>query len=230
MIYYIYQYSITFYPAIIAIIASVPGFTALQILQPCSRSDGRAEPAQYFIYLYYIMHNTTAILYAVDYAILINHKKIKNISKKGLTIVTTYVIIESQQRQSNNASPLHFNCSIEKRKTNFRRSKVMTKTLLTIGLNDKDTERQEITTGEAKNTIAKILLNQYNIFAFTMFECSGVYKMESTGNIVFENSIRVEIATDDELTAADAIIATLKTELNQESIMMEKETKEIFFK
>lgn len=106
----------------------------------------------------------------------------------------------------------------------------MTKTLLTIGLNDKDTERQEITTGEAKNTIAKILLNQYNIFAFTMFECSGVYKMESTGNIVFENSIRVEIATDDELTAADAIIATLKTELNQESIMMEKETKEIFFK
>lgn len=37
-IYYIYQYSITFYPAIIAIIASVPGFTALQILQPCSRA------------------------------------------------------------------------------------------------------------------------------------------------------------------------------------------------
>ncbi|WP_295249945.1 hypothetical protein [Ruminococcus sp.] len=106
----------------------------------------------------------------------------------------------------------------------------MIKTILTIGLNDKDTERQEITTGEAKNTIAKILLNQYNIFAFTMFECSGVYKMESTGNIVFENSIRVEIATDDELTAADAIIATLKTELNQESIMMERETKEIFFK
>lgn len=82
-IYYIYQYSITFYPAIIAIIASVPGFTALQILQPCSRSDGRAEPAQYFIYLYYIMHNTTAILYAANYAILINHKKIKNISKKA---------------------------------------------------------------------------------------------------------------------------------------------------
>lgn len=108
MIYYVYQYSITFYPAIIAIIASVPGFAALQILQPCNRSEGRAEPAQYFIYLYYIMHNTTAILYAVDYAILINHKKIKNISKKGLTIVTTYVIIESQQRQSNNAKPFTF--------------------------------------------------------------------------------------------------------------------------
>lgn len=106
----------------------------------------------------------------------------------------------------------------------------MTKTLLTIGLNDKNTERQEIETGAAKNIIANILLNQFNIFAFTMFECSGVYKMESTGNIIFENSIRVEIATDDELTTADAIIAELKNALNQESIMMEKETKEIYFK
>lgn len=106
----------------------------------------------------------------------------------------------------------------------------MTKTLLTIGLNDKDTEQQKIESPEAKNIIANILLNQFNIFAFTMFECSGVYKMESTGHIVFENSIRVEIATDDELTEADAIIAELKKELNQESIMMEKETKEIFFK
>lgn len=106
----------------------------------------------------------------------------------------------------------------------------MTKTLLTIGLNDKNTERQEIETGAAKNIIANILLNQFNIFAFTMFECSGVYKMESTGNIIFENSIRVEIATDDELTESDAIIETLKKELNQESIMMEKEIKEIYFK
>lgn len=106
----------------------------------------------------------------------------------------------------------------------------MIKTLLTIGLNDKNTERQEIETGAAKNIIANILLNQFNIFAFTMFECSGVYRMESTGNIIFENSIRVEIATDDELTTADAIIAELKKELNQESIMMEKETKEIYFK
>lgn len=106
----------------------------------------------------------------------------------------------------------------------------MTKTLLTIGLNDKDTEQQKIESPEAKNIIANILLNQFNIFAFTMFECSGVYKMESTSNIIFENSIRVEIATDDELTTANAIIDELKKELNQESIMMEKETKEIFFK
>jgi hypothetical protein len=63
-----------------------------------------------------------------------------------------------------------------------------------------------------------------------MFECSGVYKMESTGNIVFENSIRVEIATDEELTAASDIIESLKIKLNQESIMMEKGKAEILFK
>lgn len=106
----------------------------------------------------------------------------------------------------------------------------MFKTALTIGLNDKDSECQIIESSEAKNIIANILLNQFNIFAFTMLECSGVYRMESTGNIVFENSIRVEIATDDELTAADAIIETLKKELNQESIMIETETKDIYFK
>lgn len=106
----------------------------------------------------------------------------------------------------------------------------MTKTLLTIGLNDKNTERQEITTADAKNIIANVLLNQFNIFAFTMFECSGVYRMESTGNIIFENSIRIEIVTDEELTIIDAIIEELKMVLNQESIMQEMEKKDVFFK
>ena len=54
------------------------------------------------------MHDTATILYAVNYAFLTNHKKIKKISQKGLTIVITYVIIKSQQRQSNNAKPFIF--------------------------------------------------------------------------------------------------------------------------
>lgn len=73
-------------------------FQDLQPFRFCSRSDGKSEPAQCSIYLYYIMHNTITILYAVNYAILTNNKKIKNISKKVLTIVATYVIIKSQQR------------------------------------------------------------------------------------------------------------------------------------
>lgn len=66
--------------------------------------DGNAEPAQNTIILYCNMHNTIIILYAVNYAILTNRKKIKKISKKVLTIVLSYVIIKSQQRQATTQS------------------------------------------------------------------------------------------------------------------------------
>lgn len=107
---------------------------------------------------------------------------------------------------------------------------MMIKNQFTIGLFDKDTEQQEIATPEAKEKIAEILIGKFGIFAFTMIECSGVYRMASSGRIVFEPSIRVEIATDEELTEADAIIGELKEALNQESIMHEVSTANIYFK
>lgn len=106
----------------------------------------------------------------------------------------------------------------------------MQKTSLTIGLFDKETEKQEINAAEAIQTIANTLINTFNIFAFTMIECNGVYKMASNGCIVFEPSIRIEIATDDELTKINEIVTELKTLLNQESIMTETEQKQIYFK
>lgn len=107
----------------------------------------------------------------------------------------------------------------------------MIKNILTIGLFDKNTEKQEIETNHAKNIIANILINDFDIFAFTMMDCNGVYKMASTNNIVCEPSIRVEIATDNEITPEiDGIIEALKTALNQESIMHEHATAEIYFK
>ncbi len=106
----------------------------------------------------------------------------------------------------------------------------MTKNIFTIGLFDKDTEKQETNTAEAKNIIAEILIEKFEVFAFTMIECSGVYRMQSTGRIVFEPSIRVEIATADELTEADYIIDELKAALNQESIMHEVSKEHIYFK
>ena len=106
----------------------------------------------------------------------------------------------------------------------------MHKNIFTIGLFDKDTEKQEISTPEAKEKVAEILIGKFEIFAFTMLECSGYYRMQSTGRIVAEPSIRVEIATDDELTAADEIIGTLKMEFNQESIMHEVSKANIYFK
>lgn len=93
--------------------------------------------------------------------------------------------------------------------------------ILTIGLNDRVTEKQEISSEAAKRMISKILINKYGVFAFTMFDCYGVYKMSSTGRIVQEPSIRVEIATAEPMQNIDEIIRVIKDSehLNQESIM-----------
>lgn len=102
---------------------------------------------------------------------------------------------------------------------------------LTVGLFDKDTECQEITTEIAKNIISERLINDFNIFAFTMIECQGVYKMTSTNAIVKEPSIRIEIAAGAELNRETVykVIASLKSELNQESIMYKMVESEIYF-
>ena len=96
----------------------------------------------------------------------------------------------------------------------------MKKYTFTIGLFDATTEKQEINTSDARDIIALTLIDIFNIFAFTCWDCAGVYRMESTGRIVREPSIRVEIAADAEIPAAE-IIAELKSKLNQEAIMLE---------
>ena len=106
----------------------------------------------------------------------------------------------------------------------------MQKNILTIGLNDKDTQNQIINTPEAKQIISETLINKYGVFAFTMIECAGVYKMNSTGDIIQESSLRIEIATDEPMQEIDSIIDELKTVLNQESIMHEVSEATIYFK
>jgi uncharacterized protein (DUF2344 family) len=96
----------------------------------------------------------------------------------------------------------------------------MKKYKMTVGLNDKNTERQEVATSTAKNILANILLNDFEIYAFTMTECEGCYKMQSTSNIVFEKSIRLEIASDTDIDYK-AIINSIKSALNQETVMVE---------
>ena len=97
----------------------------------------------------------------------------------------------------------------------------MFKTIITVGLNDKDQEIQIIPTESAENTLAEILIENHVIFAFTMIHCKGVYKMSSSGNIIKENSIRIEIIEEDARDYTE-IINEIKTELNQESVMIEK--------
>lgn len=104
----------------------------------------------------------------------------------------------------------------------------MFKYQLTVGLNDQETKKQEIATEEAKERIINILLNDFEIFAFTMFECSGNYKHD-TGEIVNEKSIRIEIATYKREKRIKEITRKLCEEFNQESIMIERSINLISF-
>lgn len=102
---------------------------------------------------------------------------------------------------------------------------------ITIGLNDKTTKKQHFTIEEAHKKLNQILLNHFNIYAFTMIDCYGCYKHDN-GEIVQEPSIRLEIATDEQQdTKITLLIKTLKHKrvFNQESIMLKKSIANISF-
>lgn len=95
-----------------------------------------------------------------------------------------------------------------------------------IGLNDKDSKKQEVSTRRAKEEVIKIL-NDNNITGLTMYEVMGVFKHED-GSVVFEKSLKVELLEVEEVDVLRSI-QELKKALNQESILLEKEKKEINF-
>lgn len=95
-----------------------------------------------------------------------------------------------------------------------------------IGLNDKDSKKQEVSTRKAKEEVIKIL-NNNNINGLTMYKVDGVFKHE-TGEVVFEKSLKVELLEVEEKDVLKSIEG-LKKALNQESILLEKEKKEIKF-
>lgn len=95
-----------------------------------------------------------------------------------------------------------------------------------IGLNDKDSKKQEISTRRAREEVIKIL-NNNNINGLTMYVVDGVFKHED-GTIVFEKSLKVELIEVEESEVIKSI-QELKKALNQESILLEKEKKEISF-
>lgn len=95
-----------------------------------------------------------------------------------------------------------------------------------IGLNDKDSKKQEVSTRRAKEKVIEIL-NDNNITGLTMYEVMGVFKHED-GFITFEKSLKVELLEVKENEVIKSI-QELKRALNQESILFEKEKKEINF-
>lgn len=95
-----------------------------------------------------------------------------------------------------------------------------------LGLNDKDTLKQKIDTSKAKKEVYKILLNN-NIKAYTIYLVNGVFTNEKN-DITQEKTLKIEvldIKKDDILKS----IKEIKKVLNQESILLEIEKKEVNF-
>lgn len=94
----------------------------------------------------------------------------------------------------------------------------MLKFTIILGLNDKESKKQEVTTAEAYNRIIKVLYNN-NVEGATFTEVKGLYIHEN-GEAVFENSIKIELLFITEETARN-ICQELKVILNQESVVLE---------
>lgn len=93
----------------------------------------------------------------------------------------------------------------------------MKKFTLYLGLNDKDTKLQKISTIEAYKICNNILLNYTE--GATIFEANGIYK-HNNGEIVIEKTLRIELLFIDEKIVT-AIVNDLKKAFNQESIIVQ---------
>lgn len=95
----------------------------------------------------------------------------------------------------------------------------MNKVTLYIGLNDKDTLTQKISTEEAIEIIANIFTGYSD--GCTIYNAVGYYKNHD-GEITIENTLKVEIfdISDKKL---DMAIKVIKLMLNQESIAKQTE-------
>ena len=96
---------------------------------------------------------------------------------------------------------------------------IMKKFTLYMGLNDKDTKVQVISTIEAYKVVSNIIAKDFG--GGTIFEAQGIYKHDD-GKIVFEKTLRIEILFAEE-PQIKTLVAELKKIFNQESIAVQVE-------
>lgn len=99
----------------------------------------------------------------------------------------------------------------ENKKEDFKMSKYD----LFLGLNDKDTKKQEIETDKALEIVKSLCWEMFEGATVTL--AFGLYKHDN-GEKVSENTIRIELMTDDEKGIKN-FVADLKRIFNQESVM-----------
>lgn len=89
---------------------------------------------------------------------------------------------------------------------------------LLVGLNDKDSKVQEVSTLEAYKMVTNVIKNYTD--GATIYEAFGYYKHEN-GEMVEEKSLHIEILYFDDADAREktkTIVSTIKQMLNQESV------------
>ena len=93
----------------------------------------------------------------------------------------------------------------------------MKKATIFVGLNDKDTKRQEIGLIDAYKVVSNIFVETTG--GATISEARGIYTHDS-GEIVVETSLRCEVygAENDQIIKA---VQYIKAALNQESVAVE---------
>lgn len=94
----------------------------------------------------------------------------------------------------------------------------MEKFVLYVGLNDKDTKKQEIDTQKAINIVCNILARQ-GITDLTMQQGVGAYTHED-GTRTFETSLIITMLFIERIQVVNAI-SDIKTILNQECVALE---------
>lgn len=94
----------------------------------------------------------------------------------------------------------------------------MVKFTISLGLKDKDTHKQQISTRKAKRKLSKLLFN--NGLDATIYTANGLYT-HSNGKRVKENTLRIDLYFTTE-KKVKAFCQELKVEYNQETIALER--------
>lgn len=88
--------------------------------------------------------------------------------------------------------------------------------VLILGLNDKDTKKQKISTKKAYKITMNILSEHFS--GATITETKGFYKHDN-GTLTFETSLKIELLFAEDKQVLE-VIEQLKTIFNQESIAL----------
>ena len=91
----------------------------------------------------------------------------------------------------------------------------VTEHIITVGLFDKDSKRQEINTLDAYKVVTNLFVAAG--LCATILEAQGVY-CHDNGEVVIEPSLRIECANAT-FEQVEPVIFQIKVALNQESIM-----------